>query len=361
MPDVDAVASSGSDEATGRDLRAQALELLRPPAHRGPLIAAGAVLLTLGIALEELRLSDQLGNGLHLVILALGAAVILGLGVQFRLEGGRPPAFQSVLLVCGIGLLYAALLTLANVLGADFDRFSPGAFVWTSILAGGVATWAALAKASAICALMASVAFGIAVLSFWDWCFHPSGPTATRWLLALMALALVLVSLVARGGWPRHSEQLVNAAGIAVLAIGLTGVAGAVVAAVSPFGSAPSAPLPDFWELVLVAAGSGLIAYGAIDRAPGAAWLGVANLATFTVAVTAGSDETLAWWPLLLLMLGVGVLAAGLRPRAPLPPEPRAYSLSETPLAARSGERIGGESLWDDTTVVRVRDDGPAR
>jgi hypothetical protein len=361
MPDVDAVASSGTDEATGWDLRAQALELLRPPAHRGPLIASGAVVLTLGIALEELRMSDKLGNGVHLAILALAAAVMLGLAVQFGPEGGRPPAFQSVLLVCGIGLLYAALLTLANVLGADFDRFSPGAFVWTSILAGAVATWAALQKASAVCALIASGAFAIAVLSFWDWVFHSSGPTATRWLLALMALVLVLMSLVARGGWPRHAEQLVNAAGVAVLAIGLTGVAGAVVAAVSPFGAAPKAPLPNFWELVLVCAGCGLIAYGAIDRAPGAAWLGLTNLATFTVAVTAGSDETLAWWPLVLLMLGVGVMAAGLRPRAPLPPEPRAYTLRDTPLAARSAERVGGESLWDDTTVVRVRDDGPAR
>jgi hypothetical protein len=361
MPDVDAVATPGSEDATGRDLRAQALELLRPPAHRGPLIASGAVVVTLGIALEELRLSDKLGNGVHLAILVLSAAVMLGLGVQFRPEGGRPPAFQSVLLVCGLGLLYAALLTLANVLGADFDRFSPGAFVWTSLIVGAVATWAALERASAICALIAAVAFAIAVLSFWDWLFHPSGQAAFRWLLALMALALVLFSLVARGGWPRHAEQLVNAAAIAVLAIGLSGVAGAVVAAISPFGAAPSSPLPGFWELVLVAAGCGLIAYGAIDRAPGAAWLGLANLLTFTVAVTAGADETLAWWPLLLLMLGVGTMAAGLRPRAPLPPEPPGYSARDTPLAARSAERLGGESLWDDTTVVRVRDDGPTR
>ncbi len=33
-------------------------DLLRPPAHRGPLIAAGAVVLALGIVLEELRLGD---------------------------------------------------------------------------------------------------------------------------------------------------------------------------------------------------------------------------------------------------------------------------------------------------------------
>ena len=36
------------------------LDLLRPPAHRGPLIAAGAVVLAVGVVLEELRLDDKL-------------------------------------------------------------------------------------------------------------------------------------------------------------------------------------------------------------------------------------------------------------------------------------------------------------
>jgi len=112
---------------------------------------------------------------------------------------------------------------------------------------------------------------------------------------------------------------------------------------------------------VLLCGGCGLIAYGAVDRAPGAAWLGLANLGVFTLAATIGADETLAWWPLLLLLIGAGAIGAGLRPRAPLPPEPRAYRIDETPLAARSAERLGGESLWEDTTVIRVRDDGPAR
>jgi hypothetical protein len=347
------------DEARGA--REQLLELLRPPAHRGPLIASGAVLLTLGITLEELRLSERLGNGAHLLFLAVCAAVTLGLGLQFKPEGGRPPAFQSVLLVTGLGLTHAALLRLANLLGADFDQFSPGPFVWTSLVVAAVAAWAAVNRASAICALIAAVESGVAVLALWDWIFDPSGPTPFRWLLLVLAIGLVLVSLVARGGWPRHSEQLVNAAGLAILAIGLTGVAVAIVESFSPFGGNPDAPLPGFWELVLLVGGCGLIAFGAVDRAPGAAWLGLANLAVFTLAATIGADETLAWWPLLLLLLGIGTLVAGLRPRAPLPPEPRAYTVNDMPLAARSTERIGSESLWDDTTVVRVRDDGPAR
>jgi len=342
--------------------REKLLELARPPAHRGPLIASGAVVWTLGVTLEELRMSDRLGTGVHLLILGLSAAVILGLGAQFKPEGGRPPASQSVLLVSGLGLLHAALLTLANLLGADFDHFSPGAWMWTSLVVAGIAAWAALRRASAICALIAAIEAGIALLSLWDWLFDPSGPTPFRWLLLGLAIALVLVSLVARGGWPRHSEQIVNAAGVAILAIGLTGVAGAVVESFSPFADgSPEAPLAGIWEVVLVFGGCGLIAYGAVDRVPGAAWLGIANLAVFTLAATIGADGTLAWWPLLLLLIGAGAMGAGLRPRAPLPPEPRAYTLSETPLAARSAEPLGGESLWEDTTVIRVRDDGPAR
>ena len=116
------------------------LELLRPPAHRGPLIAAGAVLFTVGIALEEVRLDDVLPNGLHVLILALAAALIYGLGVQARLEGGAPAAYQSVLIVCGLLLLEGTLLELASVLGADFDDGLPtGALVWTSLLLCGAA------------------------------------------------------------------------------------------------------------------------------------------------------------------------------------------------------------------------------
>ena len=107
-----------------RDLMAGLLELLRPPPHRGPLIAAGAVLVTVGVALEEIRLDDELPTGVHLVILALASGAIYALGIQVRQEG-RPYAFQSVLLVCGLLLLVPALLTLADVLGADFDEL-PG-------------------------------------------------------------------------------------------------------------------------------------------------------------------------------------------------------------------------------------------
>jgi len=329
--------------------RDELLELLRPPAHRGPLIAAGAVLFSVGIALEEQRLDEQLPNGIHVLIVAAAAALILGLGLQARLEGGSPAAYQSVLLVTGLLLLEGALLELANLLGADIDGddFPAGTFVWTSLLLGAAALYPAVRRNSAICGMIAAVALGIAILSAANWIFGAESQTSYRWLLLALAVAFVLASLVLRGGSPRHAELMVITAGLATLAIALVASTGALFGAFTGFGS-DEGFLPGFWELVVLVAGCGLIAYGAVDRVPGAAWLGLAHLLAFLAAASAGADDTLLWWPLILLLLGGGALVAGLRPRRPLPPEPAGYSV-ERPLASRT----------DDELSVRVRNDDP--
>jgi hypothetical protein len=326
------------------------LELLRPPPHRGPLIAAGAVLVTVGVALEEIRLASKLSLGVHLIILALAAGTIYALGMQVRQEG-RPYAFQSVLLVCGLLLLYPALLRLADVLGADFVDLPSGALMWTSLLLAGAAAWPAAARGSAICALIAAVALGISAAAFVHWATDASSATTYRWLLALIALAYGLASLPLRGSAPRHSVQMVNAAGLAVLALALTGLIQGLVAAFLPFGDGGGAILPNGWELVVLAAGCGLIAYGAVDREPGPAYLGVANLLAFISSAAAGQDATLLYWPILILLLGLGAMGAGLRPRRPLPPEPDPYTTGDVPLTQRT----------EDEPLLRVRDDGPPR
>jgi hypothetical protein len=324
------------------------LELLRPPAHRGPLIAAGTVLFTVGIALEELRLDDKLPNGVHTLIVAAAAALVLGLGLQARLEGGRPAAYQSVLLVCGYLLLEGALLELANLLGADFEGdFPAGAFVWTSLVLCAAALYPAVRRNSAICTMIAAIAAGVALLSAANWIFGAESQTVYRWLLLLLAIVFVLASLVLRGGSPRHAELMVVTGGLATLSIVLVASFGALFGAFAGFGDATEEGiLPGFWEFIVLGAGCGLIAYGAVDRVPGAAWLGVAHLVGFIMAASAGADDTLLWWPLILLLLGGGAMAAGLRPRRPLPPEPAGYSV-ERPLASRTDEEI----------VVRVRTD----
>jgi hypothetical protein len=330
--------------------RDELLELLRPPAHRGPLIAAGTVLFTAGIALEEVRLEDPLPRWVHVLILAAAAALILGLGLQAQLEGGRPAAYQSVLLVSGLLLLEGALLEFADLLGADFsDAFPAGTFVWTSLLLCGAALYPAVRRNSAICGMVAGVAAGVAVLSAANWIFGAESQTVFRWLLLLLALVFVLVSLVLRGGSPRHAELMVITGGLATVSIVLVAALDALFGAfLSLDGTTDEGFLPGFWEFIVLGAGCGLIAYGAVDRVPGAAWLGVAHLLGFLAAASAGADDTLLWWPLILLLLGGGAMAAGLRPRRPLPPEPDGYSV-ERPLASRTEEEI----------AVRVRNDEP--
>ncbi len=333
-------------------------DLLRPPAHRGPLIAAGAVVLAVGVVLEELRLSDKLPIGVHVLITATAAAVILGLGLQAPTEGGRPRAYQSVLLVTGLLLLYLALLRLADALGATYGgggdslvwaNLPPGAITWTSLVLAGAAGWAALSRRSAVSLLIAALATGLALLAALAWITGADSQGPYRFLLLVLAIALVLGSLVLRGGEPRQSEQLINAAGVAILVIPLVALGAGVLQLLSLFGGAPDHLLPDFWELVVLAAGCGLVAFGAVDRAPGAAYLGFANLVAFIVVVAISPDDTLLWWPLLLIVLGLGLMLAGLRPRSPLPPEPDPYRAGEQPLAARADEEI----------TLRVRDDSP--
>jgi hypothetical protein len=325
-------------------------ELLRPPPHRGPLIAAGAVLLTVGLALMELRL--HLGAGVHVLILGVAAVLVLGLGAQAPNEGGRPPAYQSVLLVAGLLLLFAALLRVADAVGADFSGGPPaGALVWTGLAEAAVAGWVAAFRRSAIAALISALAAGIAVLAAIDWLFAPGSFAPARWILLLLAIVLVIASLALRAGSPRHAELLVDGAALAILVIALQALVAVVLGAVVPFASVPQNPLPGFWELVVLAAGCGLVAYGAVDRSPGPAWLGVANLLAF-IALAGQGGETLRWWPVTLIALGLVVMVAGLRPRDPLPPEPPGaeYRAGDQPLAARSAP---------DDIVVRVRDERP--
>jgi hypothetical protein len=325
-------------------------ELLRPPPHRGPLIAAGAVVLATGLAVGELRIdADSLAPIWHFLALGVAAGVTFALGLQAPNEGGKPPAYQSVLLVTGLLLLFPALLRLADVLGAELgEGFPAGELTWVSLVEGGAALYAGIRRRSAVCLLIAAIAGGVALLSGWQWIFDNETFTASRWLLLATSVALALVSLVLRGGSPRQAELMVDGAALAILAIGLQALGSYLLQSFSLFGSTADPILPGFWELSLLAAGCGAVAFGAIERSPGPAWLGVANLVAFVAVTGLQGDATLYWWPLALILLGVIGMGAGLRPREPLPPEPDAYRAGDAPIASRS---------VDDEPVYRVRDD----
>ena len=235
-------------------------ELLRPPPHRGPLIAAGAVVFATGLILFELRLMNELSDVVHFLVLGIPAGVILALGLQAPNEDGKPPAYQSVLLVTGLLLLEPALLRLADVLGAeDPDRFPAGELTWTLAVVAAVALYAAIKRNSAISLLLAAIAGVGALLAGWEWIFAPGSFTASRWLLAISAAALVMAGLALRDSAPRKAELMIDAAGLAILFIALQGLVGTVVFA-DPPTTEPA--LPGFWELIVFGAGVGLLAFG---------------------------------------------------------------------------------------------------
>ena len=288
-------------------------ELLRPPPHRGPVIAAGGVSLAVGLAVIVVG-RDQ-ADALATVLLLAPGALLFWLGAQSPNEEGFPPAYQSVLLVTGWPLLYAGLLMLFTTVGVTFLL----ALTLASLLVAGLAVWPALERNSAIALLGAALAGGTGILACWAWLFDIDSLAPFRVLLVLYAAGLVLASLALREPAPRHAEVLIDAAGLAIALIGIEAAWG-------------GDDLAGVWQVVLLGAGLGLVAFGALDRHPGPAYLGVANLVAFIA--TAGR-----FWPFVLVTGGVLMLVAGLRPRRPLPPEPDPYRAGEAPLAARVDDR----------------------
>ena len=312
------------------------VELLRPHPHRGDLIAAGAVPLTVALLLVNLRLDDSWGTGIFLVLTGLACGLVLGMGVLAPLEDERPRAYQVVLQLCGLVLLFVTLLRLAKVLGSGDPLDSSGASFWILAVVAGTAGWLARARRSSICTLVAGIAGIFAALAFVDWAFSPDGPGTSRWILLLLSLGLVVGALLLRDRHRRESVYLIDAAGFAILALGFTFL-GTLLFGVTLLGEPPAFVGPGAgWKLVLLAAGLGLVAYSGVDREPGPGYLGTLVLLVFVVLVgNPGEGGPSLWfWPLVLLAIGAAMIAAGLRPRQPLPPEPAAPVAPVVPVGA---------------------------
>lgn len=324
------------------------IELLRPHPHRGDLIAAGAVPLTVALLLIDVRLDETWGAGIFLVLEALGAALLLAMGVLAPMEGDRPRAYQTVLHLTGLTLLLLALLRLADVLGADSPLDSAGNVFWTFGVTAAVAVWLARERRGAICVLVGAVAGTVSALAFVDWVFDPSGEGTSRWILLLAALGLLAGALVLRDRRRRESVYLIDAAGLAILLLGLTWLLQAAFGLVAfgdggPFAAqGPGAG----WKVVLLAAGLGLVAYAGVDREPGPAYLGVLILLVFVLLVGAPGEggPSLWFWPAVLLLVGAAMIGAGLRPRQPLPPEPGRFGPPAEPVPGPFAGGAGDEA-----------------
>jgi hypothetical protein len=346
--------------ADANDLRAVAgrgLAALTPHPHRGDLIAAGAVPLAVGVLLVNVRLDATWGTGVFLVIDALACALVLGMGLLAPLEGEHARAYQQVLLLAGQLLGFVTLVRLAQVLGADRPLNASGSRMWIFLVVTVGAAWIARARRSPVCVLVAAVSAIVAAVAFVDWAFSPEGPGTLRWVLLALAIVLVLAALARRDAHRRESVYLIDAAGVATLALGVTFLGAAVVAFTPLPGAAlgflgiPVGVPGGGWKLVLLAAGLGLVAYAGVDSEAGPAYLGTAILLVFVVLVgiPGVGGATLWFWPLVLLLVGGAAVGAGLRPRRELPPEPpgpgvRGGDPPTEPLPGPGSRASGG--LW---------------
>lgn len=305
------------------------LEVLRPHPHRGDIVAAGAVPITLAILLVDVRFAEQWTDPVRLAVVGIAAAFVAAMSLLAPMEGPGPRAYQTVLFVSGLALIQAALLRLAAVLGAD-ATLSASTLVWTEALLAAAALVPATRRNSSAATLIAALAAGVAALAFVRWAFDPLTAGPFRWTLLILIVAYGVGVMALRDRRRRHAVQLVSAAGLAAagIAASLLGVVGDVV-----FGeAAPVLLVFDFapsgaawgWELVILLVGFGLVAYAGADDERGPAYLGAVVLLAFVVVAGPAppGEASLVGWPLVLGLMGIAGFAIGLRPLRPLPPPP---------------------------------------
>lgn len=305
-------------------------EALRPHPHRGDVIAAGAIPLAAGVVMMNVRMDDRWGAGIHLVLTALVLALVLGMALLASLEEGRPRAYHTVLLVTGLVLAAVVLYRLAQVLGSDRPLAAAGARTWMALVLAAVSAWVGWSRNSPVCALIAALAGGVALLAFVDWVFDPQSTSTFRWILLVLIAAYALAAVWRRDREPRHSVQMVNAAGVATIGLILSFVGGLLFLPAVLAGGFHGPGVG--WEILELAAAFGLLAYAAVDREPGPGYLGFVALLLFVFVSGRPGDDgaTILGWPLLLVLAGGVALGFGLRPRRALPPSPGPDEPAET-------------------------------
>jgi hypothetical protein len=316
--------------------------------------------LTVAIYVLETRFAHSWGAGIRFVIDALATFMVAALAVQSPVEGERPRAYQSVLYIATFFLALVTLINLADILGADDPPNAPGTVVWIGLLLVVLCVWFSARRNSAVMTLLGAVTFAFVVEAFIEWVFDPNGVTTFRWILLLLVLAFTLASLNQRGARPRHAVQFVNAAGLAAVALGLTFALDLIFSGLtSVIGGGPERHgVGTGWELFLVACGFGLVAYAAVDREPGPAYIGVVVLALFVgiAGVPSADGASLIGWPIVLLLLAGAMLAIGLRPSHPLPPAPDSGGPPPPPPSPIAPADPPTKPLFsDDTTEVQDR------
>lgn len=290
------------------------------------------------------------------LVLAVPVVLLYGLGVQAGRTGARaavgheagghevggreadrPQPWQSVLLLAAVLLLPVALFQLVDTLGWDTDDSLHQVWIWG--LMAALAGYAAFVLGASYQALVASLALALAWLSLMDKILGDPSVSTFRVLLIIAAVALIAGSLALRRRGLRQAPELITAAGILGVLVGLLGTFESLGQLTGGLfgGTAEGEGQSVFWDVVLLAVSLALVGYGARMGARGPAYVGAVGLLAFALLVglelggliEGDTDGKLVGWPLLLLLGGGAALAVGLGlgppgagTREPVRPEP---------------------------------------
>jgi hypothetical protein len=279
--------------------------LLAVDDDRGRLAGLAAVLLALFVYTLLSRYPDW-AAGVVFLITAVATAAVLGPAVALDRRPGPPPGWLSAMLVAGFALATGALLSLADVLGADRGDLQSSTATWVGLLLAGAFALIALRRDSAICTLLAAASLVVALVAGVDWIFSPDSATTFRWIFLVEAALLAAAGVALYGDRGRHGVVLVVLSGLVVLAIAASFGVSLISLGDGPIEGGPSG----WWELVILAFGLGLAFFAAHTREPGPGYVAAILLLAFTFLQVGGAQEKLTWWPLLLLLGTGGAIAA---------------------------------------------------
>jgi hypothetical protein len=290
----------------------------------------GGVLFALGAVILFARKSDDWAAFPLLIVVAVPCAVVFGLGALGALATGAVARWHAVLMVTGVLLSVLAFGQLWDTVGVNTDTSGFGFVIFACVT--GLAAFASFGVGAAYQALLAAVAGIGAWVFFFDMILDEPGATAFRWLLLLLCLVYAVVAFALRDREAPQAPEFVTAAGIAAVSVGLIGVfagAGPVLGSLFFGGTGAEGEGQSFiWDLWLLLASLGLVAYGAVAHARGPAYVGFLGLLAFALlqgaevgALLEGDepDGSFAGWPLILLLVGAAGLAAGAIGRRPPP------------------------------------------
>jgi hypothetical protein len=292
------------------------------PDRRGDwLRMVGGVLFAVGAAILFVRKTDDWAAFPVLLAVGIPCAILFALGAMGALAAGAVARWHAVLMVAGVLLSVLAFGQLWDVVGINTDSAGFGFLLFACV--AGLAAFASFGVGAAYQALLAAVAGIAAWLFFFEMLLDDPSTAAFRWLLIFLFVVYAGAAFALREREAPQAPELVTAAGIAGVGVGVIGVvagAGDAVGALF-FGAVPTGGEGQsfVWDLFLLVFSLVLVVYSAFAKARGPAYVGFIGLLAFAAiqgaeinALLEGDepDSSFLGWPLILILLGAAALAA---------------------------------------------------